>query len=165
LPEESIRPLLSRKTILLSLIGVVGLLVTLVVSLAGARSPQINPTFALSFLGSPTLSSTGVLLSVSNHSSAAILYFACPPQKNSNGVWEDVQIPRSVPMTVLPARRATTVVVAAPTTQGDWRVPLLWGYEPTKWQEAMDSVTRYLRGSGTDLKLSLFTNFSPQVSP
>jgi hypothetical protein len=165
-PEESIRPLLSKKTILLSLICAIALLVSLVRGLqVGRSSLQVNAPSALSFLGNPTLSTTGVLVSVSNQSSAPVLYFACPPQENSNGVWEDVQMPRRMTLTRLPAKCATTVVVVAPTTQGDWRVPFIWGYEPSRHLEVMDSAMRHIRGRGVDLELSLSTNFSPQVSP
>jgi len=150
---------------MLSAIGALGLLVTFMISLhlTGSRR-QISTAFPLSFLGDPTLSARGVVFSVSNHSSAPVLFFACPPQKKSNGVWDDVQIPRPVKLTRLRARHVATVVVVAQKLEGDRRVPLLWGFEPAKSRELVDSAMRCLSGRRMDLQLSIFTNFSPQIT-
>ena len=72
-------------------------LLVLLIVLVGLRSgppPRGLGTLAgLTFLGSPTASPTGFAFTITNAGDSAVVYMACPPQVQSNGVWGGVQFP------------------------------------------------------------------------
>jgi hypothetical protein len=136
-----------------------------------SQPPPRNVGFC--FLGNPTARATGVLaFSITNASGLDVLYGVFGPQVKSNGVWleELGPTPGMGPPQTLPARQSGTLLVAPPSHNEAWRVPVIWVYAPTVADRLKVQENKLLdklipRSQPRLHMVQVHTNYSPKVGP
>ena len=112
---------------------------------------------------------SSISISITNQSASTIVYYAAPPQLKSNGVWNAFQFPLGKPLATLAAGQSSTAVVTTPLLSGEFRVPILWGFDysvpATKWQEIKEDVITRLDGRNPGGRGSLYTNYVTGIRP
>jgi len=101
-------------------------------------------------------------LAITNQSPSTILYSVTKPQEMSNGVWPKLAIPTTTLDELLPGQ-GTTIQIAVPPPNAEFRVPVLWGFyyvpETPKWQQMKDEFLGRLSGRNPRGLGSLYTNY------
>ena len=156
----------STKTVFL---GVSTVFLLVLICLFRLDSSPHNPSVrvAISFPAPPVITSTNILLVISNHSRSPIVYLTYSLQVRSNGNWMN-GAPTAGPVVIetLASYQATTCSIALPPQGGAiCRAPILcgWGYEPT-WRSWIkrEIASAFTKGSSGEI-WETYINYSPEI--
>lgn len=154
--------------IALSLVSITAVLILISMGAPHPRFPR-SPIL-LVHPAVPTLTNAhSVCITLTNLSTSTVSYLACPLQMRSNGIWSGPTLPTRQTLTRLPPRQSGVVVVDAAFTNGNARVPVLWGYDydtrASMWprlHELAEDLAGRIRGRGG--RGLLYTNYMTNIS-
>jgi hypothetical protein len=143
---------------------IVMLLILLFGPVLGLSSRRVSAPTAICFVGNATSTPGRLGFVVSNQSDSTIVYLAYPPQTESNGVWMNGPRPAGPGrMLTLEAHEVVTNVITGLTQGEQYRIPVLWGYQPTHWQWIRHRTMTFLTRRDRGFTLETYTNFSPAI--
>jgi hypothetical protein len=107
-------------------------------------------------------------LTLSNRTTRPIGMLRAEPQSRVNGDWPKGISHHRTHLGVLGGRQATNISVLVPSDGQPWRAPIVWGYQPTRfdfWRAVVRENWRAaLAGQplpGYGVNIVMHTNFSP----
>lgn len=112
------------------------------------------------------MNANSICVTITNQSDSEVSYLVCPLEVRSNGIWSGPTLPPRQKLTKLLPGQSGVVAVDAALTNGNTRVPMLWGYgynaPATKWQQLTEELAGRIRGRGG--RGLLYTNFLTNLS-
>jgi hypothetical protein len=151
----------------LRLVSLAALLLVVSSAVSCSNKAPVSP-IVFGHLAVPTSTNANfVCVTLTNQSSAVVVYLTEPTEISSNEIWSGPPSPPRQRLTRLLGRQSGVVVVDAASTNKNTRVPVLWGYTyssgATRWQQLREDFMGRISGRGG--RGFLYTNYLTDLKP
>lgn len=147
------------------------LIVSAAVLITSIISNHKNGPFTFSSAILSDMSKEGFIsIGLTNKSNWKAHYYITALEIETNGVWyptDSFRFPAGNGMQDLDAGSSTNFVIKAPLTQGNSRLPVMWGYDYTPpksmWQNVKEDYKAWLRTGNFRGIGALYTNYFTEI--